>query len=268
MDEIVAKLEKKFKKAVETAEKYGDIIGWVSRTSPSSITEEGGIVIFDVDPATYFNNFIDIASAGSYLAVVDIKTGHIISMKVLGVERRDILAELDLPDMYISLPGREVSGLLTRTRVKAKPLLEYDPETGNVSIANYVIEPQSPVIKPRNPIVIQKILGLPTEGVFIGYVTIGDKPVFDIGAPLYLPLKTFYQHVLVLGTTGSGKTTLLKNMVASLYSRYNIRSELGATMIIMDPNRDYTTLPLKPRWEFSEGIDKELEQKMLGKNKG
>ncbi|ABN70282.1 AAA ATPase [Staphylothermus marinus F1] len=267
MDDIIAKLEKKFRKAVEIAEKYGDIIGWVSRTSPSSITEEGGIVIFDVDPATYFSNFIDIASAGSYLAVVDIKTEHIISMKVLGVERRDILAELDLPDMYISLPGREVSGLLTRTRVKAKPLLEYDPETGSVSIANYVIEPQSPVIKLRNPVVIQKILGLPTEGVFIGYVTIGDKPVFDIGAPLYLPLKTFYQHVLVLGTTGSGKTTLLKNMVTSLYSRYNIRNEIDTTMIIMDPNRDYVTLPLKPRWEFSEGVDKELEQKILEKTK-
>ncbi|MCD6196041.1 MAG: AAA family ATPase, partial [Staphylothermus sp.] len=117
MDDLITTLYEKQQRAIETARKYGEIIGWVSRTSPSSITEEGGLIVFDVEPAIYFKNFLEIASAGSYLAVVDIKTGHIISMRVLSVERKDILAELDIPDMYIGIPEKEVSGLLTRTRI-------------------------------------------------------------------------------------------------------------------------------------------------------
>ncbi len=263
MSSIVRDLEKRIEKAIEIANEYGEIIGWVSRTSPSSIDEEGGLVTFDVDPTVYFNAFIDIASAGSYLAVVDIKTGHIISLRVVKVERKDILAELDLPDMNISLPRGEPTGLLTKTRVKAKPLLAYDPVSKVVSVANYVIEPQSPVIRPKKIDVIQKILGLPTEGVFIGYATVGDNPIFDAGAPIFIPLKAFYQHILVLGTTGSGKTTLLKNMIASIQSRYNFPKEQNVTLIIVDPNRDYVTLPLKPTWVFGEGLNRVLEEKMI-----
>ncbi len=257
MNDVLKILEERLMKAYSIAEKYGEIIGWVSRTSPSSISEEGGIVIFDVEPMIYFRDFIEIASAGSYLAVVDIKTGHIISLRIISVERRDVLAELDLPDMYIAMPGKEVSGLLTRTRVRAKPLLAYDPLTGEVMIANYVIEPQSPVIKLRDEKVIRKILGLPDEGVFLGYVTVGDKPVFDARAYLYLPLKAFYQHIIVLGTTGSGKTTLLKNMLVSFNNSYD-----NVSLLIIDPNRDYLSLPLRPIWEPSI-INRELEYKMM-----
>ncbi len=260
VDDILRELEKKFEEAYNIAEKYGEIIGWVSRTSPSSISEEGGLVVFDVEPAIYFRDFNEIASAGSYLAVVDIKTLHIVSLSIVSVERRDVLAELDLPEMYVAIPSREVSGLLTRTRVKAKPLLAYDPFTDNVSIANYVIEPQSPVIKLRDPHVIRKILGLPENGVFLGYVTIGDRPVFDVKATLYLPLKTFYQHVIVLGTTGSGKTTLLKNMIASISSLVQGHDKIS--LLIIDPNRDYLTLPLRPTWDFTT-VDRELELKMI-----
>jgi len=256
MDSILKDLEEKIQKAYGIAEKYGEIIGWVSRTSPSMIGEEGGIVIFDVEPIIYFKDFLEIASAGSYLAVVDIKTSHIISLRVLNVERRDVLAELDLPDMYITVPYRELSGLLTKTRIKAKPLLAYDPSTDETFLANYVIEPQSPVIKLTDPLVIKKILGLPEEGVFIGYVTVGDKPVFNAKASLHLPLKTFYQHVLVLGTTGSGKTTLLKNMISSFNSLGSV------SILVIDPNRDYVTMPLKPYWD-STVSGREIEYKMI-----
>jgi len=261
LSELIRDLEERFHKAYSIAEKYGEIVGWVSRTSPSSISEEGGTVVFDVEPAVYFRDFTEIASAGSYLAVVDIKTGHIISLSVISVERRDVLAELDLPEMYVSIPSRELSGLLTRTRIKAKPLLAYDPDSGEVSIANYVIEPQSPVIKLRDPSVIRKILGLPDKGVFIGYVTVGDKPVFDVKATLYLPLRAFYQHVIVLGTTGSGKTTLLKNMVASIHTQLSRNGE-NVSLLIIDPNRDYLSLSLRPIWDFT-ALDRELEYKMI-----
>ena len=237
---------------------HGIIVGRVSRQAPSSINEEGGALVFDVDPEIYFSNYIDLAQSGGYLAVVDIKTGDIVSLRIIEVERRDVLSELQLPDFTLSLPLPEPTGLLTRTRVKAKPLLAYNPENGVVQAANYVIEPQSPIIKPLKPETVQRILGLPTEGAFLGYVTIGEAPIFNGLTPLFIPVKAFYQHILILGTTGSGKTTLLKNLVASVYSRYSYEGE-RPTIIIMDPNKDYVHLPLKPLWEKTPGINWDLE---------
>ncbi|WP_440059060.1 ATP-binding protein [Thermogladius sp. 4427co] len=244
--EVIKNLSEKASSALELARKVGDIIGFVSRTSPSLIDEEGGSVVFDVDPIVYFDKFADIASAGSYLAVVDIKTGHIVSLRVVSVERRDVLAELELPEAYFPMVNPDVTGLLTKTRVRARPLLSLDPEKLVVNMANYVIEPQSPVIKPRDPGIAQLMLGLPSEGVFTGFVTTGDIPVFDAGIPLFIPLKAFFQHMLVLGTTGSGKTTLLKNVIASMLSSYNLPRAEDITIVILDPNKDYVTLPLKP----------------------
>ena len=251
-------VDRLLQKAEKIALEHGIIVGRVSRQAPSSINEEGGALIFDVDPEIYFNNYIDLAQSGGYLAVVDIKTGDIVSLQIIEVERRDVLSELQLPDFTLSLPLPEPTGLLTRTRVKAKPLLAYNPENGVVQAANYVIEPQSPIIKPLKPETVQRILGLPTEGVFLGYVTIGEAPIFNGLTPLFIPVKAFYQHILVLGTTGSGKTTLLKNLVASIYSGYKYEGE-RPTIIVMDPNKDYVHLPLKPLWEKTPGINWDLE---------
>jgi hypothetical protein len=108
--EIVKSLEEKLKMAIGLAERIGYIVGYVSRTSPSLINEEGGYVVFDVDPVIYFKNFQMLAQASSLLGVVDIKTLNIISLRVLSVERRDVLAELDLPDMYFPMPQAEATG--------------------------------------------------------------------------------------------------------------------------------------------------------------
>ncbi|MEM1695113.1 MAG: ATP-binding protein [Desulfurococcaceae archaeon] len=249
-NDILKTLEDKSKAAFEIAASLGEIVGFVSRTSPSLINEEGGYVVFDVDPVVYFSNFQALAQAGSHLGVVDIKTLCLVSLKVISVERRDILAELDLPDMYTPLPYNEVSGLLTKTRIKAKPLLAFNIKTGEVTAANYVIEPQSPVVILRDTRAIQSVLGLPSEGVFLGYVTVGDTPIFEGNAQLFLPLKAFYQHVLVVGTTGSGKTTLLKNMIASIIARYKL-GDPRVSLIVIDPNKDYVTMTLKPLWKVS-----------------
>ncbi|MEM1719198.1 MAG: ATP-binding protein [Thermosphaera sp.] len=264
--DFIKSLEDRLSAAVEIAKKYGRVIGFVSRTSPSRIDEEGGFVYFEVDPLVYFNDFADIASAGSYLAVVDLKTLHLVSLKIIAVERRDILAELDMPEMYVSVPTTEVSGLLTKTRVKAKPLLSYDVTRDLVVSADYVIEPQSPVIKLENTQAIQKVLGLPVKGVFLGHVTVGDKVLFDGNAELYLPLKAFYQHILLIGTTGSGKTTLIKNMVSSLTSKFSITEDVS--VIIIDPNRDYLTLNLRPPWVFDETLvsgEKRVLERLSGR---
>jgi len=268
--EIVKSLEEKLKMAIGLAERIGYIVGYVSRTSPSLINEEGGYVVFDVDPVIYFKNFQMLAQASSLLGVVDIKTLNIVSLRVLSVERRDVLAELDLPDMYFPMPQAEAAGLLTKTRIKAKPLLAYNIDTGDVTAANYVIEPQSPVVLLTNTEVIQKITGLPVSGVFLGYSTIGDVPAFGGNAPLYLPLKAFYQHVLVLGTTGSGKTTLLKNMIASMYSGFKFDGE-RPSVVIFDPNKDYITIPLAPSWSIMGSTSEEelsLSKKALDSVKG
>lgn len=258
-DDILKTLEDRVQAAIKLAAQYGEIVGYVSRTSPSMINEEGGYVVFDVDPTTYFSNFQVLAQAGSHLGVVDIKTLNLISLRITSVERRDVLAELDLPDMYFSLPHTEVSGLLTKTRIKAKPLLAFNPETGEVVASNFVIEPQSPVVLLKDPGAVQAVLGLPTEGVFVGYVTIGDTPVLKGGAPLFIPLKAFYQHVLIVGTTGSGKTTLLKNIIASIKSGYRL-PDSKISVVIIDPNKDYVTLPLKPPWKFeSSARSEEIE---------
>jgi DNA helicase HerA-like ATPase len=264
-DSVVKVLEERLNDAIKLANKLGRIVGYVSRTSPSYIDEEGGYVVFDVDPVVYFENYDLIAQAGSLLGVVDIKTLNVISLKVVSVERRDVLAELDLPDMYFPIPHAEASGLLTKTRIKAKPLLAYDTKTGEVRVANIVIEPQSPVVLLTNPEVIQRVLGLPTEGVFLGYSTVGDTPLFGGNAPLLLPLRAFYQHILVLGTTGSGKTTLLKNMIASMHSGYKLIGE-KPSIVIFDPNKDYVTIPLEPPWLFTGGVSEDesrLAKKVL-----
>ncbi|MEM4481816.1 MAG: DUF87 domain-containing protein, partial [Desulfurococcaceae archaeon] len=245
--EVLKALEDRASEAVKIATRLGEVVGYVSRVSPSQVDEEGGYVVFDVDPVVYFQNFNAIAQLGSFLGVVDIKTLNVVSLKVVSVERRDILAELDLPDMYTPMPGNEVSGLLTKTRIKAKPLLVYDLGSQRVIVANYVIEPQSPVILLKDPAIVQKVMGLPTNGVFLGYATTGDSPLFQGNALLFLPTRAFYQHVLVLGTTGSGKTTLLKNMIASISCRYKL-SEDKVSTIIFDPNKDYVTIPLRPLW--------------------
>ncbi len=264
MADIIDKLAESIRRADENARRYGEIVGRVSRGAPSSISEEGGVIVFDIDPETYFANHRDLASSGSYLAVVDIKTGDIVSLRIISVERKDLLAELNLPDFTHALPQTDAAGLLTRTRITAKPLLAYNPMKETIEAANYVIEPQSPIIRPRDPVLIQRILGLPTEGAFLGYLTIGDKPLYSGDIPLYLPLKAFYQHVLVLGTTGSGKTTLLKNLVCAISSGYKYRGE-RPSIIIIDPNRDYVHLPLRPRWEYGFGVDRRLEEALLEK---
>jgi len=244
---VLKVLEEKAKRAIEIACSIGEIVGYVSRTSPSLIDEEGGYVVFDVDPVVYFQNFQSLMQASSYLGVVDIKTLNLVSLRVVSVERRDILAELDLPDMYLPLPHTEISGLLTKTRIKAKPLLAYDFETNKVLAANFVIEPQSPVVLLKQPEIIQKVMGLPEEGVFLGYATVGDTPIFGGNAYLYAPLRAFYQHILVVGTTGSGKTTLLKNIIASITSGFKLQDN-NVSIIVLDPNKDYVSITLKPLW--------------------
>ena len=204
--EAKARLEK----ALKLASEYGEIVGFVSRFTPSKVDETSPLIQFDVDPYYYFLKFESIAITGTYLAAVDVKSGYVISLRVKGIERRDIMAEIGVPDTSGLTPKIDASGLITRARIKAEPLLAWNPETDEVKAATCVIEPQSPIIKPK-PEILEKILGLPSEGVILGSLTMGEEVIE--GAKVRLPLKAFYQHILVLGTTGSGKTTTVYSCI-------------------------------------------------------
>ncbi len=256
--EAKARLEK----ALKSASEYGEIVGFVSRFTPSRVDESSPLIQFDVDPYQYFLKFDSIAATGTYLAVIDVKSGHVISLRVKGVERRDIMAEIGVPDSSGLTPKLDASGLITRARVKAEPLLAWNPETDEIKAATCVIEPQSPVIKPK-PEVLEKILGLPSEGVVLGSLTMAEEVVE--GAKVRLPLKAFYQHILVLGTTGSGKTTFMKNLIVSLLNmkEYSIKPfNMKPTVIVIDSTRDYVHMMLDRLWEETPNINLEHETKL------
>lgn len=253
----------RLEKALRDALEYGEIVGFVSRFTPSKADESSHLIQFDVDPYQYFTKFESIATTGTYLAAIDIKSGYVVSLRVKGVERRDLMSEVGVPDTSGLTPKIDASGLITRARVKAEPLLIWNPETDEVKAATCVIEPQSPIIKPK-PRILEKILGLPSEGVVLGSLTMAENVIE--GAKVRLPLKAFYQHILVLGTTGSGKTTFMKNLITALLNmkEYTIKPvNMKPTVIVIDSTRDYVHMVLDRLWEETPNINLEFEAKLV-----
>lgn len=245
----------KLEEALRRAEVYGKIIGFVSRLAPSRIGSDGSLVQFEVDPLEYFRSHEEVSVAGSYLATVDVKTGEIVSLRIKNVERRDVMSELGIPEAIALQTQLDASGLVTRARVIAEPLLAWNPENDEVKAAAYVIEPQSPIIKP-NPEVFEKILGLPKEGVVLGLLAIGEKP---LKVKVKLPLHALYQHMLVLGTTGAGKTTFIKNFIVALLNKLNFSVEEGyePTVVVLDSTKDYVHMVLESFWKQEKGFETE-----------
>ena len=256
-----AEIKSKLEKALSIASKYGKIIGFVSRFTPSRISDEGPILQFDVDPYEYFINHECVASAGNFLAVVDIKTCEIVSLRIKGIERKDVMAEARVPEAMGLKPKIDASGLITKARIYAEPLLAWNPETNEVKAVTYVIEPQSPVIKPKSE-VLEKIIGLPNEGVVLGALTVNEVNFEYV--KVKLPLRAFYQHILVLGTTGSGKTTFLKNLIISLLNAkdYKIDESLKPTVIVIDSTKDYLHTILEPKWEVIDPYLRKVEENL------
>ncbi|MEB3757065.1 MAG: hypothetical protein GSR79_09465, partial [Desulfurococcales archaeon] len=52
-------LEEKTRRAVETALKYGSIVGYVSRYSPVEVDMSNATITFDIDPSIYFSRLND-----------------------------------------------------------------------------------------------------------------------------------------------------------------------------------------------------------------
>ncbi|MEM0496755.1 MAG: hypothetical protein QXR22_00935, partial [Acidilobaceae archaeon] len=149
-EDIVNSIARMLEESYDHAKQYGDIIGRVSRYS-KVIVSEYGEVEFDVEPSIYYSQAPKaIHRIGEYIVIVDPKTKRLVLLRVTAIERADTLAILSVePPVSGFTNSIEPSGLLTITKIKAKALLEVDPESGEEPVpATISIEPQSPVIDP------------------------------------------------------------------------------------------------------------------------
>ena len=251
-------LEEKTRRAVETALKYGSIIGYVSRYSPVEVDMSNATITFDIDPSIYFSRLNDPSNPlyrmGSILAVIDPKTQHLVSVRIKEIRRLDELASLGVEEPLSTPLNPDTSTLMTRTKIIGEILLEYDPEKDKTYPSNLSIEPQSPVIDPQ-PDVLVKLLGLPGrgEGVVLGSLSFNSILVKNGRIPVVLPYKVMLQHTLILGTTGSGKTTLVKNMIANTVS-----NQTGRIVVVFDLNQDYIQLLLPPLKHPERGVESQV----------
>ena len=239
--------------AYSRASRYGDVVGRISRYSRVEVSEEG-LVEFDVEPEVYYSERGGaVQRIGEYVAVVEPKSGRLVLLRIVAIERRDELAVIGVEPPLSSYEFKpEPSGLLTTTRVKARILLELDPEVDSEPVpATIGLEPQSPVIDPK-PEVLAKLLGLRSErGPVIGSLATPSGLVKGGALTVRLPYRALLQHVLITGTTGSGKTTLIKNMIASMYSEW---SQSTPVVVAVDMNQDFIQLPLEPARSPSDPV--------------
>ncbi len=218
----------------------GELVGHVTKAYPVEVLEGRRVVAIEVG----FNDYMRFISRGlrvgigSILAILNPLTKCLFLGTVVGYKREDLLSILNVP---ILNPPKDPTTIQT-------PLILYVDliAEGDLSSEGIVegirppatpIEPNSPVFIPK-PEVIMEMLGLPRDGVLVGYLRTGSDIRYDIGVKL--PLDTLYHHVLVVGTTGSGKTVLLKNIATSVVREYG---GLRPLVIALDLQGDYVRLP-------------------------
>ncbi len=239
----IADIEKDVKtrleKAKEIAEKFGNIIGFVTRVEPVEITIDKRFISIEIPGISYLNNELNI---GDFIGIITTTRHRLILGRVVGIERRHILAEAGVkpsPDILDIVEPGDISGLLTPAKVKVELITECeDFDHCDPSTVYTPIDPASPVIKP-NSRYIARLLGLPENGILLGKLFVGGREIdIDVKIPEY----ALHEHILVVGTTGSGKTVLLKNIaLSSVYEIENV------SVIIFDLQGDYLHLALPPK---------------------
>ncbi|HDN75620.1 MAG TPA: ATP-binding protein, partial [Acidilobales archaeon] len=220
-------------KAYEIAREIGKIIGIVSRRATSRAAKEENKVIIEVKPDIYYSLGLNL-NLGTYLVAVDIRTLKIIGLRVHSIHRQDIASDLQVTTTISLEP--EPEGLLTNVFIESTPLLTDSGEPFGTAI-----EPQSPVVLPSDPSILSKLIGIPSEGIVVGFLHTGTAPVAGGLVPLRIPRREFFKHLLILGTTGSGKTTFIKNLMYSI-----MNSWYEASLVVIDAAGDYTQILLPP----------------------
>jgi len=226
-------IKEKIVYAREKAKRIGEILGYVSRKSPSRISGEESLTVIEVDPLTYYSKG-NLLGVGNYLIAVDIRTGKAVGLRIVSLQRSDIASTIE--SLQPLMLEQDEDGLITNALIYADTLLDEDglPFTSP-------IEPQSPVVSPANPELLAKVVGLPNEGVPLGVLHTGSHPVSGGRVILKLPKNEFFKHLFIMGTTGSGKTTFVKNLI------YAVRlSWVKSKVLIIDAAGDYAQMVLPP----------------------
>ncbi len=219
--------------AFSKARKIGEIIGVVSRRIPSKVQRDNYLVYIEVNPEVYYS-LGDKLSIGNYLAAVDIRTLKTVGLRITAIDRYDAVTDLQISPALNLEPDPE--GLLVNAVIEASPLLtEMGEPFGSA------IEPQSPVVIPSDSTLLTKLIGVPEEGITVGYLHTGVTAVGDCNVPLKIPQVEFFKHILIIGTTGSGKTTFVKNLLFSI-----MKSWKNTMLIAIDAAGDYTQIIVPP----------------------
>jgi DNA helicase HerA-like ATPase len=186
-------------KALEAGE---SIVGHVSRAVPIELSTDSRAISIHIP----FNEYMESKRSiklGSHLGIaIPIQRVYML-VKIIGIERADILSMAGLPDIA---GHRDPGGFATPIVVRIEPICERSFDGGDILPPISPIEPQSPVFIPK-PQFLREMLGIPAEGIAIGGLFEAGRAREDID--VVLNEKIIRHHILVIGTTGSGKTTLL-----------------------------------------------------------
>ena len=278
--ELQSLLEENRRRAESIAKKIGlrgKIIGWVSPYEAAQVGGRGNYIRVIAEPDDYINEHDKklIARSGAILAAVDLVTLEVISLRVVEVSRADHSSSFGESEALTPYPiVHDVGGLLTKPQITVEPLLAFkckevedEVKLYEGRVADYVIEPRSPVVIPR-PKYLERLVGIKGD-VVLGVYTIGEEPLLSEGgvARVLIPFEALFSHTLILGTTGSGKTTFVKNLIKSLF---NLKDK-NIAIVCVDDNGDYIQTIFDPVWDVEDEVrseEEELARQLYGSIKG
>ncbi len=179
----------------------------------------------------------EVLGIGSILGIINPLSKRIVLASIVGYRREDLLSAMNIPvTTMIEDPSTIQTPLILHVELLAEARIDDDGSIGEPQPPVTPLEPGSPVIVPRSQI-IKKLLGIPEQGVLLGYLVTGSSIRRDVD--VRLPLQALYHHLLVIGTTGSGKTVFLKNMALSIHYEY---LQVKPLVIAFDLQGDYLSI--------------------------
>lgn len=141
-------------------------------------------------------------------------------------------------------------------------ILKHDGEMFEQGVVDRVPKPNAPVKLTRDEARLRAGLGIPDDGVFSGWLSVGGNPVEVDGqlVPYYLSnpgvdddgnAPAVFRHTLVAGSTGKGKTQFTKNLLRQYHdgTRYEItthdtgkQSNQRLNIVLFDPEGEYAQM--------------------------